>query len=269
MIRPEAPHAPLACELTGDGEPVVFLHGLTFDRRAWRPVIDRLGDHVLSIAVDLPGHGQSRGPALTFDRLVPLLRARLDDLGVERPILVGHSISGGLALTYAAEHPVRGVVDVDQPLDLRAFASFAQELAPALRGAAFDETFRRAFGQGMGLEGLAPQIRGAVLAGQRIDRDVVLASWADLLEHDPEALQAHVDEVAETVTAPVFAVFGHELAPGDLGRLARLRDAEWEIWPGHGHFPHLVDPDRFAARLLAFVADAARRPSPAAAYSAG
>ena len=51
----------LAYEMHGDGIPVVFLHGLTFDRTTWRPIIERLGDGVRSIAVDLPGHGDTAG----------------------------------------------------------------------------------------------------------------------------------------------------------------------------------------------------------------
>jgi pimeloyl-ACP methyl ester carboxylesterase len=39
--------------------PVVFLHGLTFDRTTWRPIIERLGEGVCSVALDLPGHGET------------------------------------------------------------------------------------------------------------------------------------------------------------------------------------------------------------------
>lgn len=252
MLNPPVTEQPLAVELSGAGTPVVFLHGLTFDRRAWRPIIDRLGDDVLSVAVDLPGHGESPGPALGFDALVPRLRARLDELGIERPVVVGHSMSGGLAMAYTAEHPVRGVVDVDQPLDVRPYAALVQRLAPALRGDGFAQTFAGVFQASMGLDLLEPDIRAHVLAGQRIDRDVVLASWAELLAEDPDVLQARIDGLAATIDAPVLGIFGRELGAGDRARLARLPNAEWEVWDGHGHFPHLVEPDRFAARLLAF-----------------
>src|SRR5437016_4952924 len=60
---------PLAYETHGDGVPVVFLHGLTFDRRTWRPIIARLGAGVRSIAIDLPGHGASPGPACELEQL--------------------------------------------------------------------------------------------------------------------------------------------------------------------------------------------------------
>ena len=242
----------LAYERSGDGIPVVFLHGLTFDRRTWRPIVDRLGDRVLSIAFDLPGHGESTGSGLGFERLAALIRARLDELGVERPLVVGHSMSGGLAMTYAAQHPVRGAVDVDGPLDVRPFASLIHRLEPALRGDAFAETFRDVFQASMGLDRLAADIRTAVLGGQRIRQELVLGYWAELLDSEPDVVQARIDRALDAIDAPVLGVFGRELQPSDRERLARLPEVAWEEWPD-GHFVHLVEPDRFADRLLAFV----------------
>jgi len=244
---------PLAYELSGQGIPVVFLHGLTFDRGSWYPIVDRLADRVRCIALDLPGHGQSRGSALSFERLAALIRARLDELGVQRPVVVGHSMSGGLAMAYAAEHPVRGAVTVDGPPDLRPFASLAQRLEPALRGDAFADTFGAVFQASMGLDLLPADIRRTVLAGQRIRQDLVLGYWAELLSTEPDVLQARVDRLMREIDVPVLAIFGRELAPSDRERLARIPDAAWEVWPDHGHFVHLVEPNRFADRLLTFV----------------
>lgn len=243
----------LACELSGHGIPVVFLHGLTFERGSWRPIVDRLGDGVLAIALDLPGHGESSGSPLPFDDLAALIRARLDELGVQRPVVVGHSMSGGLAMAYAAEHPVRGAVTVDGPPDLRPFASLARRLEPALRGEAFAETFRAVFQASMGLDLLPADVRSAVLAGQRIHQDLVLGYWTELLGSEPDVLQARVDRLLDAIDAPVLGIFGRQLTPADRERLGRIRDAAWELWPDHGHFVHLVEPNRFADRLLAFV----------------
>jgi YHS domain-containing protein len=67
MSRAASEEPALAYETRGTGTPVVFLHGLTFDRRTWRPIIETLGDSVRSIAIDLPAHGDSGGvPAGTF-----------------------------------------------------------------------------------------------------------------------------------------------------------------------------------------------------------
>src|SRR4051794_26542163 len=250
----------LAYERSGQGIPVVFLHGLTFDRTSWRPVVDRLGDRVCSITLDLPGHGQSGGSGLLFEDLAALIRARLDDLGVVRPLVVGHSMSGGLAMAYAAQHPVRGVVDVEGPLDVRPFASGVRRLAPALRGEAFAETFRDVFQASMGLDRLPADVRELVLAGQRIRRELVLGYWAEVLDLEPDALQARVDRALEAIEAPVLAVFGRELTAPEHERLARIPDAACEVWPDFGHFAHLVEPDRFAERLLAFVEHCAVTP---------
>src|SRR3954468_2260496 len=101
---------PLAYETHGDGIPMVFLHGLTFDRRSWRPIIARMGAGVRSISVDLPGHGASPGPACELERLAGRIAHTLDAIGgIEAPIVVGHSMSGVLAMLYAGAYPVRGV----------------------------------------------------------------------------------------------------------------------------------------------------------------
>ena len=248
-----SPPTGLAYDCAGEGVPVVLLHGLTFDRRSWRPIVDRLDGRVLSIAFDLPGHGESGGSGQAFERLTALIRARLDELGVERPVVVGHSMSGGIALAYAAQHPVRGAVDVDGPLDVRPFASLVHRLEPALRGDAFAETFRTVFQASMGLDQLAPDVRELALAGQRIRQDLVLGYWAEILGSEPDDLQARIDRALDAIDVPVLAVFGRELTAPESERLARVPDAACEVWRDFGHFVHLVDPARFAARLLAFV----------------
>src|SRR4051795_7654466 len=94
----------LAHDDEGGGTPVVFLHGLTFDRRTWRPIVDRLGGSVRSIAIDLPAHGESRGVPVSLEEIAAQVHELLGSLAVERPIVVGHSMSGGLACIYGAAY---------------------------------------------------------------------------------------------------------------------------------------------------------------------
>ena len=242
----------LGHDVQGTGTPVVFLHGLTFDRSSWRPVLDRVGRQARTVALDLPGHGQSPGPPMSLDRLSEVVHHTLQALDVDRPIIVGHSMFGALALTYAATQPVRGVVTVDNPLDVRPFARLVRQLEPALRRDAFAETFQRVFQASMGLDLLDPAVRARVLAGRRIRPDLVLGYWTELLDTDPEALQARIDRLITTIEAPVLAIFGHDISPSDRSRLNTIPHADLEEWTGFGHFVHLVDPDRFASRLMAF-----------------
>ena len=161
---------------------------------------------------------------------------------------------GALALTYAATHPVRGAVTVDNPLDVRPFARLVRQLEPALRSDAFAETFQRVFQASMRLDLLDPAVRARVLAGQRIRPDLVLGYWAELPGHRPRS-PADPDRPA------------HHHHPSARPRPLRSRrltvgpdpaehhpHAEVEEWTGFGHFVHLVDPDRFASRLMAFTA---------------
>jgi len=100
--------AGLAYDIEGTGTPVVFLHGLTFDRRTWRPVIDQLDGAVTSIAIDLPAHGDSGGEPAPLERVAERVHLLLHSLGIERPVVVGHSMAAGVAGLYASAHPARG-----------------------------------------------------------------------------------------------------------------------------------------------------------------
>ncbi len=100
--------AGMATDLYGeaDGRPaLVLLHGLTFDRRIWQPTLDRLlavDPRRQILVIDLPGHGESPDQfPHTIERVASLIHDAIDEAGLEAPVLVGHSISGGIASVYA------------------------------------------------------------------------------------------------------------------------------------------------------------------------
>jgi pimeloyl-ACP methyl ester carboxylesterase len=174
-------------------------------------------------------------------------------LGIARPIMVGHSLGGALVSMYAATFPVAGVVNVDQPLDIRPFARMLKQVEPALRGAGFAAAFEP-IRQSIGVELLPEPLRSHTLATQTVRQDLVLAYWDEVLHRSPEELQALIDETARRITVPYLAVFGHQLADDERTALRRLLPAlELEEWPERGHMVHLMEPDRFAERLAAFV----------------
>src|SRR6478672_3269295 len=93
--------AATSCGHDDERRPLVLLHGLTFDRTTWQPVLDEL-DAVdparRVIAVDLPGHGAS-APAACYDLEVvaSAVHAAVEAAGIDHPVLVGHSISAVIA----------------------------------------------------------------------------------------------------------------------------------------------------------------------------
>jgi pimeloyl-ACP methyl ester carboxylesterase len=101
-------------ERAGTGTPVVLIHGLPGTAEDFNKVTPLLAGH-LTIAFDRPGFGYSGDGYLKFDRQIATLDSLLRALHVNRPILVGHSYGGTLALAFAERHPnqVRGLVLVD------------------------------------------------------------------------------------------------------------------------------------------------------------
>ena len=243
----------LAYEERGTGVPVVFVHGLTFNRGTWRPIIDRLADRFRCIAVDLPGHGESSGLPRSWEDLGHRLAAFITALEIERPVLVGHSHGGALVSMLAATYPVAGVVNVDQPLDVIPFVRMAQQMAPALRGPNFAGAFEP-IRRSIGVEMLPEPLRSSTLAAQTVRQDLVLAHWRDMLERRPEELQAMIDQMARQIRVPYLAVFGHVLSDEERARLRdRLPTLELEEWANRGHMVHLMERDRFTDRLAAFI----------------
>jgi len=99
------------------GPPVILIHGASVNLRDWSfSLMDRLAKTHRVIAVDRPGFGYSkRGPgAWPPARQAAHLRAAVLELGVEKPIVVGHSWGGAVALAWGLDFPddVTGVVPV-------------------------------------------------------------------------------------------------------------------------------------------------------------
>lgn len=244
----------VAYEISGTGPAVVLVHGITESRRTWDPLIEPLAaDHTV-IALDLPGHGQS-GPSAVYDvaTFVGALTDVVAATEIDRPLLVGHSLGGVVATAAASALPCRGVVNVDQSLDLSAFQPIVAPLEQELRGddtsfrAAIHELFNSLAGA------LGEDDRARLEALRRPNQDVVLAIWSPVLESSPAELDALAREIGSGVTVPYLSLHGTDPGDGYAGWLTRLiPSATVEMWSGAGHYPHLVDPERFMVRLRSF-----------------
>lgn len=93
----------------GEGPPIVFVHGLSGQMRnfAWLP-IEELARHHRVILIDRPGTGYSTRGAQSAANVYAQAEAVVrfcDVLGLEKPVLVGHSLGGAIALAVALNHP--------------------------------------------------------------------------------------------------------------------------------------------------------------------
>jgi pimeloyl-ACP methyl ester carboxylesterase len=97
-------------ELNPEGQrTMVFIHGLGSYLKFWRYQLDVFAAQGYRvIAVDLPGYGKSDKPAsfpYTMEAMADAVREVVHTLGIQKPVLVGHSMGGQTALSYAIRYP--------------------------------------------------------------------------------------------------------------------------------------------------------------------
>jgi len=253
--------AGLAADVYGSSDsrhPLVLLHGLTFNRGLWEPVVEelrRVDPGRCVVVLDLPGHGDSPAwPTYDIDSVADGVHQAVEEMRLQAPVVVGHSIAAIIATRYASVHPTSGVVNVDQSLQIGPFAAMLQSLADKLRGPAFPAIWE-GFMATMHIERLPIGAQELVRSGSRPVQEVVLGYWQGVLERPVSEL---VDFTTQSLSAlresgvPYRVVAGEAPQPAYREWLnAMLPQATVTVWPDSGHFPHLAHPALFAECLAA------------------
>ncbi len=95
-------------EVAGQGRAVVFLHGMTGSTQDWASQMSLLSPKYMVVALDHRGHGKSAAPSKPEEYYIPILVDDVFDLlrmlNIKKCCLVGHSLSGHVALQFALEH---------------------------------------------------------------------------------------------------------------------------------------------------------------------
>jgi pimeloyl-ACP methyl ester carboxylesterase len=93
----------------GEGPAIVMIHGLGGQTGNFEhSLVERLSDTFRVVLVDRPGSGHSTrrpGEAVSLPAQAAAIAALIERLGLERPLVVGHSLGGGVALALALDHP--------------------------------------------------------------------------------------------------------------------------------------------------------------------
>jgi pimeloyl-ACP methyl ester carboxylesterase len=250
-------YAGLAATSAGDPNddrpPLLFLHGLSFDRTMWGPVLDELDAERRVLALDLPGHGDSDAlPSYRLDAVAERIHDAVEEAGFGEPVVVGHSVSGVIASIYAVQYPAAGVISADQVLATERFRAELLAVEDLVRGPQFDAVWQQ-LRASMHFE-LVPAERRALIEAPGVpSRELALGYWDDLLTRPQLELRSLFEQMLEKLRSsrmPYHLIAGSD--PGDDYRtwLAEvLPQARITVYPNSGHFPHLVDPQRFAAEL--------------------
>ena len=93
----------------GSGQAILCIHGITANCRCWETLADALTPDYRIIAMDLRGRGQSDKPSAGYALEYHLkdINRLLDDLGLDRVVIMGHSLGAFIGLAFAAGYPER------------------------------------------------------------------------------------------------------------------------------------------------------------------
>lgn len=246
----------------GEGPvPVLWLHGFTGDGGSFDGLLPALSSSVRATLPDLPGHGESEGPAAPatgWEETLALLEAILRALPGPR-LLAGYSMGARLALALALRAP-----DAVHALLLESGSAGLRDEAARAQRRAEDEQLAELLLR----EGIAAFVarweETKVLAGLKaIPEATAVALRARRLAQDPRGLAAALHAFGQGVQpqlwdalaalrCPVMVVAGAldaKYAAIARALAAALPRATARIVEGSGHTPHLERPDSFAALM--------------------
>jgi pimeloyl-ACP methyl ester carboxylesterase len=272
----------LIYRVAGEGPVILLVHGLLDSSRTWRKLAPALALGHTVIAPDLLGHGESDGPAAVDYSLgghAGILRDLLDELGHRRVTVVGHSLGGGIAMTFAYHYPERV-----ERLALISSGGLGRGVSPALRAATLPGAgacmrtvgARPVVAAGRGLAallaslGLRHPARVALEVVRTLDRlgdsgrrGAFLNTVRAVIDGHGQKVSA-LDRLDMIADVPLLVVWGtHDrVIPVEHAELVQesLPGAEVVVLDGIGHTPHLTQPAFVGERLAAWVRDTAPAP---------
>jgi pimeloyl-ACP methyl ester carboxylesterase len=233
-------------------EALVLVHCWSCNMDHWRDQIPDFIKRTRVIALDLPGHGESDKPqvAYTMDLFARAVDAVLRDAGVERAVLVGHSIGTPVIRQFYRKYPQKtlAIVIVDGALRPFGDKKIGAQMLASLRAPNYKETGAQMF---------------AAMAGPQLPAEVqerIKASFLNTPQHVlVSAMEGMMDDSIwgqDKIDVPVLAVMARSpFWPADTEQFYRsiAPKLEFQMWDGVGHFLMMEKPKQFNEAVIAFL----------------
>ena len=229
--------------------PVLLTHGYAATCLMWRPQLEAFADRYRLISWDMRGHGQSESPPddarYSRELTVEDMRAILDELGIERAVIAGHSLGGYMSLAFQAMHPER------------TGALILQGTGPGYRNPVPREAWnedRLARAARLESEGMGTHDGGSEvdMNEHRSAEGLARAARGMLTQHDSLV----IDNIA-SIDMPVLLLVGEDDTPfrNGMGYMAnRIEGSEHHVFPGAGHGVNIEQPEGVNTAIEGFLA---------------
>ncbi len=263
-IAGEIAGATLRAEARGGGQCAILLHAGIADRRMWRDVMAFLARDHLAVAYDQRGFGETRSLDEPFRHIDDLGRV-IEHFGCERPILIGCSQGGRIAIDFALAHPgkVAALVLVATAVN---GAPAPDEYPPGIAGLLADLDVAEAKGDIEQVNRIEAHLwlDGPMSVEGRITgkaRRLFLDMNGRALRHAPLTMERPCPPALERVRAiqvPTLVIWG-DLDFPHLQRLSRwlaytIPEARSLVMERCAHLPNLEQPRRFNRAIEEFLA---------------
>jgi pimeloyl-ACP methyl ester carboxylesterase len=233
-------------------EALILIHGWTMNVDNWREQVPDFAKRTRVIAIDLPGHGMSDKPQVTYsmDLFARAVDAVMRDAKVKRAVLVGHSMGTPIARQFYRKYPDKtlAIVIADGPLRPFGDKKMMEGMIAGFRG----PNYRDAVGQMLaGLHGpiLSAAAKGRIQTSSSNTPQYVLVSAMEGMA-DPSIW------AEDKINVPVLAIMANNPFFGaDLEQRYReiAPNMEFVMWEGVGHFVMMDRAKEFNDAVLAFL----------------
>jgi len=245
-------------EVFGKGKPVIFLHGWLGSWGLWQETMSAIGKTNRAYALDFWGFGDSNDKLTSYNvqDFVDLIRQFMDQLGIQKAPLVGHSMGGTVSLMTAINDPdrIQKVVVIGSPIEGNSLSlplRLAGKRIVAVLLFRYFGLFRKS------LKIVSPLICKDPHFPEIIDHDLSRTNLESFLNSIRSLNQVDLRSDLEKIKIPVLGMYGKRdniVSPAQHKPLKTgIPHAQIKIFSESGHFIMLEEPKLFLQLIHEFI----------------
>jgi pimeloyl-ACP methyl ester carboxylesterase len=233
-------------------DALVLIHGWTMNVDNWRDQVQDFASRYHVIAIDLPGHGQSDKPQVSYsmDYFARAVEAVMKDAKAKRAVLVGHSMGTPVARQFYRKYPQKtlAIVIVDGVLRPLAEKAMMDRMIEGFRAPTYKQS----------IDQMLAAMKGPSLSAEAMER--IKASSANTPQHVVvSAMEGMADPAIwgdDKINVPVLAIMARNpFYPPNIEEISRglAPNMDFRMWEGVGHFVMMDKPKEFNEAVIGFL----------------